>query len=166
MTKIRISGRLKFSILERRSNDETIKLVLMRSTFAGYVELITSAKFHLISAVDVCNLASWSYCSGLEAAVTATHDLPLDRGKEKGMWRAYIFMPSLRRTRYSCLRLIRWSKVVSYGKPRKDLLILDGRVRQRLIPFPILSAITAWLWPLFHQKNRPTFFVSTRTIEI
>jgi len=52
------------------------------------------------------------------------------------MCRAYIFMPPLRRTRDGCLRLIRRSKVVSYGKPWKDLLILDGRVRQHLIPCP------------------------------
>lgn len=90
----------------------------------------------------------------------------LDGGIEEGMWRACIFIPSLRRTSYSCLR-IRWSKVVSYGKPQKDLLILDGRVRQRLIPFPILSMVTTTLlWSLFDQKPGQFPCESTRTIEI
>lgn len=49
---------------------------LMRSTIAWNAELVTSTRFHLISAVDVCNLAGWSYCSGLEAG-TSLHS-PLD----------------------------------------------------------------------------------------
>lgn len=74
------------------------------------------------------------------------------------MCRAYIFMLPLRRARDDCLRLIRRSKVVSYGKPWKDLLILDGRVRQHLIPCPAAG----FNWPpLLSRSSNLLFFVIT-----
>lgn len=118
MTEIRTNFRLSevwhtWATVERRDNQTGSNAI----NICGNAELVTSARFHLISVADVCNLAGWSYCSGLEAG--ATHDLPLDGGSARWLCGAYIFMPPLRCARDGCLRLIRRSKVVSYGKPQR-----------------------------------------------
>lgn len=128
-----ISSRLKFGILRRRPSDETIKLTpnainICREREVGHFDQI------LPNQRSRCLQFSWLILLlrfRSRRPLTICHSTEVPPGGY--VVRIHIHASEAREAN-GCLRLIRRSKVVSYGKPHKDLLILDGRVRQHLIP--------------------------------